>query len=180
MSPTLWTVSNGAVLTVSVLTGPMLAEEALIDLVIALAVKALARLALAKKALAIVMLPADWSAMSEETVYLATVDGRWLLRCDEKGCGCVVERVAAIRVACDDEAASSASMSRGCCCHGTVMPVLPGETQWTVRVMVATMEMITIERPWPDRRYATTSESARGARVPREERGCVADAGDDI
>ena len=106
-------------------------------------------------------------------MYLATVDERWLLRCDEKGCGCVVERVAAIRVACDDEAASSASMSRGCCCHGTVMPVLPGETQWTVRVMVATMEMITIERPWPDRRCyhvrkrARSACPTRGARVRR-------------
>ena len=45
MSPTLQTVS-GAVLTVNVLTGSV-AEEALIDLVIALAMKALAILALA-------------------------------------------------------------------------------------------------------------------------------------
>jgi hypothetical protein len=80
MSPTLQAVLSGAVVTVTMLTGSMLAEDALIDLVIALAVKAPAILALAKEALAIVMLPADWSAMSEKTVYLATVDGRWLLR----------------------------------------------------------------------------------------------------
>ena len=44
-------------------------------------------------------------------------------------------------------------------------------------VMLAIMEMITTPRPWPDMRYATTSEDARGARVSRGERGGVADAG---
>jgi hypothetical protein len=116
MSPTLQTVS-GAVLTVNVLTGSV-AEEALIDLVIALAMKALAILALAEEALAIVMLPADWSAMSEKTVYLATVDGRWLLRWNSESCSCVVERAVASDVACVDGAASIGSAHRCvCCCH---------------------------------------------------------------
>ena len=47
-------------------------------------------------------------------------------------------------------------------------------------VKLAIMEMIATLRPWPALRYATTSESAHGARVPRGRRGCVADAGESI
>ena len=64
---------------------------------------------------------------------------------------------------------------------GTVMSRLSDGTQWTVMVkLVIAMMQIAIPRPWSDLRYATTSESARRARVPREERECAANAGEDM
>ena len=65
--------------------------------------------------------------------------------------------------------------STSCFIKLTVETVLSDGTQWTVKAMVAIMEMVTIERPWPDRRYATTSECARDARPAGAGRGRAAD-----
>jgi hypothetical protein len=108
------------VLAMDASTVLVLAAEALTDE--ALAVEALAERALAEEALAeCLMLPAELSAMSRVTEYLATTDGRWLLLREGESCGCVVERVVASCVACADEAALSGSKRCVCCCHWTMM-----------------------------------------------------------
>jgi hypothetical protein len=97
-----------------------LATEALTNE--ALAVEALAERALAEEALAeCLMLPAELSAMSRVTEYLAKADGCWLLLREGESCGRVVERIVASCVACADEAAFSDSKRCVCCCHWTMM-----------------------------------------------------------
>ena len=175
MSPALVTIVDGAMLTVGVLLRAAQAEGVLAAVVVALAVAALAMLALAEAALAFVMLPAECSAVSMKTVYLATVDGGGLpLRCLRGASSSCTSTCCHLKALGVTRMLLEAATGRSKYC-GTVMSRLSDGTQWTVMVkLVIAMMQIAIPRPWSDlrcyhvRKRASSACPTRGARVRRE------------